>query len=360
LTPADGKKKRELTDNPADSFVRASEILTNSVKDGPTFDSVWGDDPWYDSSLEEALRIKNQLLKEHQGASLSDVIEGEVIENEFGSCYKIDMEYTDNFCNLDEGYCTQEILSNLRLVCGIGPEYEGDLMAEGYSSILELLKHPKWGFPAKEFLEVYEDGDISSLHEWMWRFFPRSHRLLYLTSGFFRPEDFIVFDIETMGLFEAPIILFGLGKQIQDGVRITQYLLTDIYDEPAALLETIKELKSSKAIISYNGRSFDVPYLKDRLAFYGLDIIEEGSHYDLLHYTRRFIGNLLPRCTLGDVERYLGIERGMDLPSSMVPDFYEKYLETGNPGPLIPIVEHNKQDLITLVSLFNRFHEDLT
>jgi hypothetical protein len=51
---------------------------------------------------------------------------------------------------------------------------------------------------------------------------------------------------------------------------------------------------------------------------------------------------------LETVERCFGLERTIDLPSSLVPDFYNTYLETGNIGPLIPIIEHNKHDLIAL------------
>jgi uncharacterized protein YprB with RNaseH-like and TPR domain len=38
----------------------------------------------------------------------------------------------------------------------------------------------------------------------------------------------------------------------------------------------------------------------------------------------------------------------------MVPEFYETYLRSGNCGPLVPIVEHNRQDVISTARLF--FH----
>jgi uncharacterized protein YprB with RNaseH-like and TPR domain len=42
----------------------------------------------------------------------------------------------------------------------------------------------------------------------------------------------------------------------------------------------------------------------------------------------------------------------------MVPEFYDYYLRTGNPGPLVPIVEHNRKDIITLAKLFARLCEE--
>jgi uncharacterized protein YprB with RNaseH-like and TPR domain len=36
----------------------------------------------------------------------------------------------------------------------------------------------------------------------------------------------------------------------------------------------------------------------------------------------------------------------------MVPEFYETYLRTQNCGPLVPIVDHNRQDVVSLALLF--------
>ena len=55
---------------------------------------------------------------------------------------------------------------------------------------------------------------------------------------------------------------------------------------------------------------------------------------------------------------FLGIQREDDVPSALVPEFYESYMRTGNPGPLVPIVEHNRCDLLTLASLFSKLHEE--
>ena len=59
------------------------------------------------------------------------------------------------------------------------------------------------------------------------------------------------------------------------------------------------------------------------------------------------------------LEKYLlDIERIDDVPNTLVPDFYETYLKTENPGPLIPIIDHNKQDLISLASIFSRLWDE--
>ncbi len=60
------------------------------------------------------------------------------------------------------------------------------------------------------------------------------------------------------------------------------------------------------------------------------------------------------------MEKYLfDFEREDDVPSSMVPSFYKTYDETGNIGPLIPIVEHNREDVITLARILSRLHTEM-
>jgi len=67
---------------------------------------------------------------------------------------------------------------------------------------------------------------------------------------------------------------------------------------------------------------------------------------------------LINNCRLETVEKYLDIGRGVNVPGALVPDFYQTYLTTGNVGPLVAIVEHNKQDLVTLATLFSRLYEE--
>jgi|SRR3989339_2245938 len=98
--------------------------------------------------------------------------------------------------------------------------------------------------------------------------------------------------------------------------------------------------------------------LNRELAYYGIDASLSNPHFDLLHFTRRAMGNRLANCRLETVEKYLGIKRGINITGALVPHFYDTYLKTRNVGPLVAIAEHNKQDLITLGNLFSRLYEE--
>ena len=82
-------------------------------------------------------------------------------------------------------------------------------------------------------------------------------------------------------------------------------------------------------------------------------------HLNLLHFSRRAWKSKLPNCKLQTIEKHLfNFEREDDVPSSMVPSFYKTYNETGNIGPLIPIVEHNREDVVTLARILLSLHKE--
>jgi len=184
----------------------------------------------------------------------------------------------------------------------------------------------------------------------------RSHSSILGTTGLHELEDFVFFDIETLGLFSRPIILFGIGFIDNGSLQVCQYLLRDVEEEEAALMATVKHLSGDHpALVTFNGKSFDLPYLSDRLAYYGLGAPADIPHYDMLHFSRkRWKGELLSLRLTALEKEILGIARSDDIPGQMVPEFYATYQRTGNVGPLVPILEHNCQDVVSLARLF--FH----
>jgi uncharacterized protein YprB with RNaseH-like and TPR domain len=126
------------------------------------------------------------------------------------------------------------------------------------------------------------------------------------------------------------------------------------------LWEFTSKLKASSALVSFNGRCFDVPFICERLAYYGLD--KEATlvvpHFDMLHFARRVFRGRFVDCRLETMESYLGIYRSLNIPGAIVPEFYDAYQRSGNVGPLFAIVEHNRQDLVTLAQLFCSLYKE--
>jgi uncharacterized protein YprB with RNaseH-like and TPR domain len=169
----------------------------------------------------------------------------------------------------------------------------------------------------------------------------------------------LIFDIETLGFSSVPIILIGLAR-IQDGILlIDQYLSRNIKEEPAMLTAFMNHFRESETIITFNGTRFDIPFVEDRLSYYKIEeCLYNKTHHDALPLSRYAWKKKLPNCKLGTLEKHiLGIEREDDVPSRSVPDFYRTYIKHKNVGPLIPIIGHNRQDLITLARIFSKLRE---
>ena len=329
-----------------------SETENEKLKDLAVENWIWN------SECDAALKLEKKLIKQYEGKALEEAIAGEVISNPQGECYGISTSCTSTFKTATYPISRQIIISDLKALPGIGLAREQTLKQQGYTTIEELETLPLWKKQAHDFMKIIDKQNISQIQKRLWQRFPKSHPLLHYLAGFCQDQDFAIVDIETLGLSERPIILLGIAKPTKTHVCTSQFLLRDIQDEPGAIWALISQIEPNLSLITYNGRSFDIPYIKQRLAYYGLDAPLDNPHFDVLHFTRRALRHKLSDCKLETVEKYIGIKRDINIPGALVPHYYETYMRTKNPGPLVAIVEHNRQDLLTLGTLFSKLYEE--
>jgi hypothetical protein len=133
--------------------------------------------------------------------------------------------------------------------------------------------------------------------------------------------------------------------------------------EEAALLAGLEEFcDGMAAVVTYNGKSFDIPILNTRYILQGFTSpFEDLPHLDLLHLTRRIWRARLEQCNLGNIEQQiLQLQRdGDEVPGYLVPEYYAQYLRDGNAEPLRGIFYHNEQDVLSLAALFALFTDML-
>ena len=182
---------------------------------------------------------------------------------------------------------------------------EQTLKRKGYKTIEDLKRHPRWNKQAADYMKIIDNKEVYSIQKWLWQRLPKSHPLLHYLAGFCQDQDFAIIDIETLGLSERPIVLLGIAKPKKDHICTNQFLLRDIQDEPSAIWSLVSQLEPNLSLITFNGRSFDIPYIKQRLAYYGLDAPLDNPHFDVLHFTRRALRNKLSDCKLETVEKYI-------------------------------------------------------
>jgi hypothetical protein len=307
--------------------------------------------------FQRAMRLKAELLREFRGAQLQEFYETQEVENEYGTCLAITHRLApesfaiEDVLNPDRGLAA--LRSELRLLHGIGPWIASHLRAQGIRALEDLVEHPRWGREALQLLSWLRRRDVKNLQRVVQRWLPVSHPLNLQLVGLVPTERLRWLDLETLGLFGRPVVLLGVARLEDQSFAITQYLARDITEELPALIELLRALGEEPALITYNGRAFDLHVVEERLGYYGL-LVEgdlEPVHFDLLPHARRRFREELPDARLETGEKRLGLRRLLDLPSALVPDFYNTYLETGNVGVLVPIIEHNKHDLLALLVL---------
>lgn len=326
------------------------------IREGNIFSTSFSRSFVYTSDYENARRHLTLLLAQYQDAPFNAVFHGRDVTNDAGTCVVQESRHPLSPCKIDTVRFREENLADLTLVRGIGPATEKKLKMRGFRDITDLCSHPRYRADAEEVLSCLSDGDTLEIMNLLGGRHTRSHPGILGTAGMHEAEDFVFFDIETLGLFSRPIILFGIGSLEHGSLMVHQYLLREIEEEPSALMATIEHLSGDHpALITFNGKAFDLPYLSDRLAYYGMGSMRGIPHFDMLPFSRRWWKQNLPSCRLTALEHeILGVRRKEDIPGQMVPEFYEIYLRTGNCGPLVPILEHNCQDVVSLARLF--FH----
>jgi len=330
------------------------------IRDGNIFRTSFQNSYVFASEYEQARQYLDWLIAKYRNVPFTTIFSGNELANEGGVCFSLCSYHPTIGKTIDIERFRSEILKDLTLVLGIGEKIERRLKNRGYQTLFDLLQHQKFRMPARQVIECLTYGNSIDIINLIGRRHSRSHPRVLGTAGFHDPEEYVFLDIETLGLFSRPIILFGVGTIENRRLVVHQYLLRDIDEEQAALIATIEQMSGEHpALITFNGKSFDFPYLQDRLAYYGMNRNSQIPHFDVLQFSRNRWRDEFHSLRLCILEKeILGINRENDIPGQMVPEFYETYLHTNNCGPLIPIIEHNKQDVVSLALLFFRLLND--
>ena len=171
------------------------------------------------------------------------------------------------------------------------------------------------------------------------------------------PRSVLFLDIETAGL-AANTYAFLCGLMYfqpeTNEFVVEQAFARDYAEEEGLLLHVRDALGRFDTVVTYNGSSFDLPFLRTRMTVHRIpDIVPMGS-VDLLHATRRVFRPELPNVRLVTVEAHLrGVERVDDIPSRFIPRAYHEYVRTQDARIIRNIVYHNRMDIFTMAVILN-------
>lgn len=154
----------------------------------------------------------------------------------------------------------------------------------------------------------------------------------------------------------------GLGNGV--GERQLHYVVRQLFmrspAEELALLVALAELLQGRdLLVTFNGRSFDVPLLRTRYLFnrrflpdYAQRVPLFGDlapHLDLLHPARRLWKRRLQSCRLINLEsQVLGRTRTQDdVSGALIPQMYVDYVRSGNGWDMGRVFYHNREDIVS-------------
>ena len=170
------------------------------------------------------------------------------------------------------------------------------------------------------------------------------------------PESMLFLDTETTGLAKgAGTLAFevGVGYFESDQFVIKQMAIREYANEAEMLKIILKQLEEHPVIVTFNGKSFDLPLLESRCVMNGMRVrFEDYAQLDLLHIMRRVYKLRLQHCTLGALEEaVLGTHRTDDLPGAMVPQRFFDYMRTRNFDLIEDVLRHNYDDVLSMPKL---------
>lgn len=169
------------------------------------------------------------------------------------------------------------------------------------------------------------------------------------------PGGLLFLDLETCGFAGTPLFLAGVLRVVNGELRAEQLLARDYGEEASVVAGMVRLFGSRPLLVTFNGKSYDLPFLRDRAVRFGLELAEPAGHLDLLHAARRRWKHTLPDCRLQTLEKALhGRHRAHDVPGAEVPERYHRFVAEGAASDIVPILRHNLLDLETLARLLPR------
>jgi len=169
------------------------------------------------------------------------------------------------------------------------------------------------------------------------------------------PERVLFLDIETAGL-SANTYLFLVGMMYANnhGFHVEQVFARDYTEEKGVLLHVHDAMQRFDTVVTYNGSSFDLPFIRTRMAVHRLPEVPPLGSVDLLHASRRVFREVLPNCRLVTVERHLrGAGRIDDIPSRYIPRAYHEFVRSKDARIMRNVAYHNRMDLFTMAVILN-------
>jgi len=248
------------------------------------------------------------------------------------------------------------------LIRGVRDKKTKKFYGQNIKTLEDLSKDKRYKNFVDKLFKILDDGfhEIKNIFS---KRFPSSHKMVFLLLSFFKKEDLLFLDIETKSLdFETQIITIGSGYFANGYFKTMHWTALNEEGEYDILENFNKLLKDKKALVTYNGRRFDVPFIDLRMSYYNIDNnISDCHNFDLYFFAKKAFKSHQDSFALKEIDKkILNRHRSNDINGVDVNYYYYRYLTTKNINFLKPIINHNKEDIISLAQLLNKLITDWT
>lgn len=164
-------------------------------------------------------------------------------------------------------------------------------------------------------------------------------------------NDLLFMDTETTGLGEdSYAFMIGVGYFQGREFHVRHLLIDGEHQEKVALESFGDLLRVRPLLVTFNGKSFDLPLLRRRFDVQHLELPEEKAHLDLLHMARKAFPERKKYRLSSLEEDLLEFQRTGDIPGRKIPGVFARFQRSGL-GPMDVVIEHNRHDIVSMVTL---------
>lgn len=176
---------------------------------------------------------------------------------------------------------------------------------------------------------------------------------------YFNDQDICFIDIETTGLSRKyhSIYLIGLlyFNRKENYWTLIQLFADNIDEEKLVLEEFIQIIDKYDLYVTYNGDTFDIPFINNRLKKFHIDYeLKIDRSFDIYRFLRKNKNIFsLENMKLKTVEESLGIYRDDIYSGKECIQFYKSYMNNKDEELRDRVLKHNYDDLFYLIDLLN-------
>lgn len=166
----------------------------------------------------------------------------------------------------------------------------------------------------------------------------------YILNNF---SNYIALDIETTGFSREKDSIISISTcEIKENSKVKILFAEDLKDE----IDILNNIDfNEKKIITYNGDSFDVPFINKRKKIYNIQL-DNAINFDLYKYILNYKYLLnLDNYKQKTIEEHLNLERSEFISGGEIVKKYREYLISKDSSLIEEMVIHNRDDVLGLV-----------